>query len=413
MTLFPLPLNQLLGHYGAYLVFLAVGFAFGYVLEISGFGFSPKLAAQFYFKEMTVLKVMFTGIIVAMVLIFLSSALGLLDYNLIWVNPTYLWPGIVGGLLMGVGFIVGGFCPGTSLVALSTFKIDGLFFALGVLFGIFIFGETVEYFETFWYSSYMGRFTLPELFGLPTGWVVLGVVLMALFMFWGAEQLERIFGGMDPKKAPRWRYYGAGALLAVAVVAIIIGQPTTADRWERIASEKELLLNARDVQIHPGELLHTMHDHDLKLIMIDVRDEADYNLFHIADARRVDLDDLVPLSKEVQLEPPNTVVVVMSNDEAAATEAWKTLTAQSVVNVYILDGGVNNWIATFVQDDLRIRPSSLSSPPDDVLSYEFAAALGAAFPAADPDFHEWEGILEYIPKIKLELKKGPSGGGCG
>ena len=124
MSPFPLIVTDLFGRYGGYFVYLLIGFAFGYVLEISGFGNSKKLAAQFYFKDMTVLKVMFTGIIVAMVLIFGSTALGLLDYRLLWVNPTYLWPGIVGGLIMGVGFIVGGFCPGTSLVAMATGKIE-------------------------------------------------------------------------------------------------------------------------------------------------------------------------------------------------------------------------------------------------------------------------------------------------
>ena len=183
MTLFPLPLSQIFGHWGAYVVFLLIGFAFGYVLEIAGFGNSRKLAAQFYFKDMTVLKVMFGAIITAMVLIFAATAIGLLDYNLLWVNPTYLWPGIVGGLIMGVGFIVGGFCPGTSLVGAATFKLDGVFFALGVFFGIFLFGETVSSFNVFWNSSYLGRFTLPELFGLSTGWIVLLVVLMALVMF--------------------------------------------------------------------------------------------------------------------------------------------------------------------------------------------------------------------------------------
>ena len=197
MTIFPLPLTQLLGHYGSYVVYALIGFAFGYVLEISGFGNSKKLAAQFYFKDMTVLKVMFGAIIVAMVLIFGAAAIGLLDYNLLWVNPTYLWSGIVGGLIMGFGFIIGGFCPGTSLVALATGKIDGIFFVLGVFFGIFMFGETVQYFEEFWHSSFMGRYTLPQLFGLPVGVVVLGVVLMALVMFFFAEKMEAKFGGID------------------------------------------------------------------------------------------------------------------------------------------------------------------------------------------------------------------------
>ena len=118
-----------------FLVFLIIGMGFGAVLEMAGFGDSRKLAAQFYFKDMTVLKVMFTGIVVACVLVFLSSSLGWLNYDKIWVNPTYLWPEIVGGLIMGVGFIIGGFCPGTSLVAASTLKLDGIVFVLGGLFG--------------------------------------------------------------------------------------------------------------------------------------------------------------------------------------------------------------------------------------------------------------------------------------
>src|SRR5512145_277020 len=140
MNIFPLEsfLNPLAENPWTYLVFGVIGFFFGFVLEISGFGNSKKLAAQFYFKDLTVLKVMFTAIVVAMVLIFAASALGLLDYNVIWVNPTYLWPGIVGGLVMGVGFIVGGFCPGTSLVSAATGRLDGIFFTLGGLFGIFL-----------------------------------------------------------------------------------------------------------------------------------------------------------------------------------------------------------------------------------------------------------------------------------
>jgi len=409
MATFPLDLIPLLGKFWAYLVYGVIGFGFGYALEISGFGNSKKLAAQFYFKDLTVLKVMFTAIIVAMVLIFAASGLGLLDYNLLWVNPTYLWPGIVGGLIMGVGFIVGGFCPGTSLVAMVTKKIDGLFFVLGGLFGIFVFGEVVDYFTIFWHSSYYGRLTLMDVFNLPTGVVVVLVVLMALFMFWGGEQLERIFGKRDLKKEPKQRIAAAALLVVVALAVMFIGQPTPEDRWAQIAPEKEAQLVERAVQIHPGELLAAMYDPALRTVILDVRSEADYNLFHIVDARLVTPEMLPDLVAELRLAPVNTVVVVMSNDEAAATDMWRELLAQSIANVYILEGGVNEWIATFAAEDARIV--AVADQGVDKLDYRFSAALGDKFPAADPSPHEFE--LEYIPKIQLDIPRGPKSGGCG
>ncbi len=90
MIEFPLPLIELLGQWGSYIVYLLVGLFFGFILENAGFGNSKKLAAQFYFKDLSVFKVMFSAIIVAMSLIFLSTALGLLDYNLIWVPPIWI-----------------------------------------------------------------------------------------------------------------------------------------------------------------------------------------------------------------------------------------------------------------------------------------------------------------------------------
>lgn len=408
----PFPLETLFGKPAAYLIYLLIGMAFGAVLEMSGFGNSPKLARQFYFKEMTVLKVMFTGIIVAMLLIFWATALGWLNFNLIWVNPTYLWPGIVGGLIMGAGFIIGGFCPGTSLVAAATFKVDGIFFALGTLTGIFFFGETVQYFEDFWNSSYMGRFTLPELFGLPVGVVVLGVVLMALFMFWGAEKLEGIFGEktQSAKAAPRKPMLaGAGVLGAAAVGLLLVGQPTTADKWLRVADTREAQLAARAVQIAPGELLTYIHNDKVIVKMLDVRDEANYNVFHLVGAKLTPLDSVPDLIPTLLTEPANTLFVVMSNDEALATEAWRTLVAESVPNVYILEGGINNWLDTF--GDSSVNAAVFNASGDETLRHAFTAAVGSAHPAANPDPHAVH--VEYVPKVEMKLKQGPSGGGCG
>jgi rhodanese-related sulfurtransferase/uncharacterized membrane protein YedE/YeeE len=397
MTTFPLPLADLLGHYGSYIIYLLIGVLFGAVLETAGFGNSKKLAAQFYFRDLTVFKVMFTAIIVACALVFLSSAIGLLDYNLVWVPPTYLWPGIVGGLIMGAGFIVGGFCPGTSLVAMATGKIDGVFFVLGVLAGIFLFGETVSSFAVFFNSSYMGRFTLPELFGVSYGTVVVAVVVMALFMFWGAEQLEAAIGGDTAQRA-------------LAVAGLLIGQPDTQDRWRMIEAEQSALLDERAVQIEPAELLSVIHDSRIKAVLLDVRDERYYNQFHIQGARHLPADQVVAAARELMLEPANTVFVTMSNDESGATEAWKQLKAESLPNVYILAGGVNNWIRTF-SDEEFVQQRLMRERANDAPAYRFDTAIGSRHPAAEPNprLHEFE----FEPKVKLELKRAAEGGGCG
>ncbi len=85
-----------------------IGIGFGWALEMGGLGNSRKLAAQFYFKDLTVFKVMFTAIIVAELMMLGAGALGIMDLSLVFLNPTFMVPMVIGGLVMGVGFIAGG-----------------------------------------------------------------------------------------------------------------------------------------------------------------------------------------------------------------------------------------------------------------------------------------------------------------
>ncbi len=410
MATFPLDLLGMWGKWGTYLVFLLIGFGFGYGLEMSGFNKSTVLAGQFYFRNVRVVKAFFGAIGVAMALIFAAVRLGWLDYNLIWVPPTYLWPGIIGGLIMGVGFILGGFCPGTSMVAAATLKIDALVFVIGGLVGEFIFGITEPYFSNFYYGSYFGRLTLMDFFHTSTGVAMLMVAVLAIVFYVVMEKLQAAVSGEETPPSV-YRSIVWFVPLAVSLVIALVGDPTPQEVWNRIAPEKQALLDSRAVYIHPGELLDSIADDTLQVVMLDVRPESDYNLFHIQGARNVSPDDLVEVADELLLRPDinQTVIVVMSNDETAATEAWKTLQAKSVPNVYILEGGVNHWLSIFAAEEEGIQP--LSQAADDRPRYAFSAALGDQWEAANPFPHEWE--LEYEPKIKLERKKGPSSGGCG
>jgi uncharacterized protein len=187
----PLFKYGLFGDEASLVVAFAIGIGFGWFLERAGFGSARKLTAQFYLKDLAVFKVMFTAIVTALLGVFYLSWAGLVDLSLVYFGPTYLVPMIVGGLLLGMGFVIGGYCPGTSMVAVATGKLDGLVFVLGVFAGIFVFGEAYPAIRGFADSTNLGEVTLPQLFGLPYGVVVLLVVLLALAGFWGAGVWER------------------------------------------------------------------------------------------------------------------------------------------------------------------------------------------------------------------------------
>lgn len=174
-----------------------IGILFGFTLERAGFSNSRKLAMQFYFRDMTVLKVMFTAIVVAMVGLLYLNLVDILDISLVYLNPTVLAPQIAGGIIMGIGFVVGGFCPGTSLVASAIGKIDGMFYVAGALLGMLIYGEVFPFFQNFTEIGKLGQVTLGDWLHLSPGVVAFLVILMALGMFIGAEALEKKFGAKD------------------------------------------------------------------------------------------------------------------------------------------------------------------------------------------------------------------------
>jgi hypothetical protein len=182
----------LFGDETSLVVAFVIGIAFGFFLERAGFGSARKLSAQFYLTDMAVFKVMFTAIVTAMVGLFYLSWAGFVDLTLVYLTPTFLWPQIIGGLLLGFGFVIGGYCPGTSVVAVSTGRIDALIYGGGIFAGIFVFGEAYPAIEGFVNSSDMGQLTIPQLFHLPYGLVLFAVVLMALGGFVGATAVEKI-----------------------------------------------------------------------------------------------------------------------------------------------------------------------------------------------------------------------------
>ena len=175
------------------LIALLIGIGFGFALEQAGFSSSRKLAGMFYGYDTTVIKVFFTAALTALIGSQVMGSLGLMDLSRVYINEFYITPAIAGGVIMGAGFIMGGFCPGTGISAASIGKIDAMVFIAGGLLGAGIFAETWPLIENIAQSGFRGPLTMDEVLGIPAELVTLLVAIIAALLFWLAEKAESRF----------------------------------------------------------------------------------------------------------------------------------------------------------------------------------------------------------------------------
>ena len=170
-------------------LFLGVGF--GFSLEASGFSSSRKIMGTFFGYDFVVLRVFFTAAVTAMTGIIYFDYMGWMDMSILYINPYYVMSAIVGGIIMGLGFAFGGFCPGTSFTGVAIGKIDAMFFTAGLFIGVFIFSELYPLFEGLYNSQNLGGVKIYELLGMRQNIFAFLLIVAAVGMFYGAGFVEK------------------------------------------------------------------------------------------------------------------------------------------------------------------------------------------------------------------------------
>ena len=187
----------------AYLLLFALltGIAFGIFLEKAGFGNGRKLVQQFYFSDMAMFKVLFSAIVTAMLGIYWLSYFGVLDITQIYINASYIWPQVIGGIVFGFGFVLAGLCPGTSCVAVFTGKLDGLAVFAGMFTGLILFAEVEPGLKGLLSFSSIGDISLYELFHMNYGVLTFLIAVIAIVAFWLAGRVEEQFSAKTTKSS--------------------------------------------------------------------------------------------------------------------------------------------------------------------------------------------------------------------
>ncbi len=276
-----------------YMIALIIGIGFGFALEQAGFASTKKLVGIFYGYDFTVLRVFFTAGVTAMVGVLVLNHLNLLDINIIYINPTFLWSALIGGGVMGLGFIIGGFCPGTSACAAATGRVDGWAFILGGFLGIFTFTELFPYIEELYLAEAWGPVLIFEQLGMTRE--VFGIVMILVAS--GAFIMTQIIENRVNKKKTHW-YKSAlikNTIIIVTPIIIVLLVILTPNKTEAINQRINKKIAAGECNpkmMDADKLAYELMNHYYKYNVIDVRTPEEFKTFHIPTAINIPLEEM-------------------------------------------------------------------------------------------------------------------------
>ncbi len=416
-SLFPLYTGGAFGDETVLFVQLLVGIGFGFALERSGFARSENLVSIFYGRDFRVMRVMFTAILTAMAGLVMLSGAGLMDMGLLYLNETFLWAQLAGGLLLGAGFVVSGYCPGTSLAGAASGRLDALLVLAGVPLGSWIYAELYPWLSGFANAAHMGTASLPASLGIPVWVVAAGVFLFAGGAFLAVGRIEtwvrRRFAGtrvpapgpapirLNPLRAAPHHLLFVAGLVGVVALGAAASARTELAGWGHYVGPDE--------HAHEGKVLPPLGALELARILVEGSQEI-----AIIDVRSGSREDAVPGS------------IFMSPDDLTGRAAAHELPH---VDAYVLvcrDGervrdlvpalAAHGLYVTWLEGGTRAWKKTVLSPP--------GAPEGGVTPAEAARYEERASIHAYFtdartapPRVKASpaLKVAPKkrkGGGC-
>ena len=159
-----------------------VGGLFGAALLLSGLALPDKIIGTLRLKDFHAFRVIGVFLIVGILGVWFLDMAGIAHHS---IKPANLLSNLIGGALLGIGFGLTGYCPGTGLAAAATGRLDALVTVIGMLFGalafILLYPVIMPRIEPLY--SY-GKVTLPDVTVVPHAVWVWGLVIAGTFILW-------------------------------------------------------------------------------------------------------------------------------------------------------------------------------------------------------------------------------------
>jgi rhodanese-related sulfurtransferase len=213
-------------------------------------------------------------------------------------------------------------------------------------------------------------------------------------------------------KAASFRY-----MILAGILVLLAGGLVLLPKHQKHEGIKPELLLAKSISqeryISTDDLANKLVNQDPSYLLVDVRDSISYLKSTLADAFNIPLKDLLKEDYEGYLNQDSYNVVLFSNDNFYADQAWIICTRLGYKNLHVLKGGINEWFKTIINP-----PKPIENMPAEAFElYTFRKAASIYFGVGYPE--QFKGkitkIKKEVPKKVITVKKkkkAPAEGGC-
>ncbi|MCU7526095.1 MAG: YeeE/YedE family protein [Ignavibacteria bacterium] len=334
---------DLIGNELNLVVALFIGMLFGAILEQAGFSTSKKLVGLFYGYDFTVLRVFFTAGVVSMAGVIAFEHFGILDMSSVFVNPTFLWSAIVGGLIMGLGFVIGGFCPGTGLCAMGIGKIDGIIFVAGSFLGVLVFAEGYPMFEGLYKAQNWGNVQIFNTLHVPQGLFAFLLTAVALFAFWVTSIIENKVNGVKKPAVRLTPYYVSLGMIGAVIALSSFMFPEREESLLQKVENSDFLSKHNVNLITSDELAFRIMDRQENLQIFDFRNPVEFTKFHLPNSVSFKAGSLFEKEPSKALLLKGRMNIFTASDELTARKMAAAAQELGYENIKVLKGGLDSF----------------------------------------------------------------------
>ena len=205
--------------------------------------------------------------------------------------------------------------------------------------------------------------------------------------------------------------------ILAAILILLAGGLVLLPKYQKHEGIKPELLVSHAISteryMSTDRLAHILINQDPSFILIDVRDEKSFAGYTLPNAINIPLEKLLDEDSKTYFNQNQYNVVLFSNDNFYADQAWILCTRLGYKNMRVLKGGINEWYTTNINP---LKPADNMQATDFEL-YATRKAASMFFGVVYPEQVKVEApkVVKEAPKKVITIekkKKAPAEGGC-